>query len=352
MHGDGHGKNRMEANTNKEVVWTLAEEHEDIQDDVSFVDGAWNKNAAVLEQKYPLDCVLALDADDAAPNDEVVKEAEAETAIVEGETVDLPEVYDDRKDEATLRDVVTEEKLVPAVGTPQTGWHVDRFPQGPGRMRLVSTPLWSLRPPTCEPELWLIIGKAAQSDEGERYADVGISNANLTQGHTYLKTTTVIPAKRMKYAAELQDLGCLTGLGHLPLQDNGEPVGCPAILGGMALCGWTEISVRMLSHKHGVTGNVQAAVGVSPGCLLGAAAGLCGFNDTWRHDVRGSLFQNVDVCNWSAFDPKYCFGKNASGQIAHTHGLRVAAPTAICWVEIFYICDCRNLCLMQTYGLY
>ena len=40
VHGDGHGK-RMEANTNEEVVWTLAEEHEDIQDDVAFVDGAW-----------------------------------------------------------------------------------------------------------------------------------------------------------------------------------------------------------------------------------------------------------------------------------------------------------------------
>ena len=34
------------------------------------------KNAAVLEQKYPLDSVLALDADDVAPNDKVVKEAE------------------------------------------------------------------------------------------------------------------------------------------------------------------------------------------------------------------------------------------------------------------------------------
>ena len=58
--------------------------------------------------------------------------------------------------------VVTEEVLVSVVGAPQTWWRVDRFPQGPGRMRLVSTPLWSLRAPTCEPELWLIIGKAAQ----------------------------------------------------------------------------------------------------------------------------------------------------------------------------------------------
>ena len=28
-----------------------------------------------------------------------------------------------------------------------------------------------MEPPTCEPELWLIIGRAAQRDEGEMYAD-------------------------------------------------------------------------------------------------------------------------------------------------------------------------------------
>ena len=54
------------------------------------------------------------------------------------------------------------------VGALATGGVFDRFPQSSGRMRLVSSPLWSLRPPTCEPELWLIIGKAAQRvDEGE-----------------------------------------------------------------------------------------------------------------------------------------------------------------------------------------
>ena len=159
---DDHGKTRLEASTNDEYGWSLAEEHENIQDDETFAEGAWNENAAEFEQKYPLDGVLALDANDVVPNDKVVKEAEA--VIVEGEAVDLPEVYDDGKDEATLCDVVTEEVLVPAKGAPLTGWHVDRFPQGPGRMRLVSTPLWSLRPPTCEPELWLIIGKAAQRE--------------------------------------------------------------------------------------------------------------------------------------------------------------------------------------------
>ena len=133
-----------------EEHWIPAEEHEDIQVDVTFADDAWNENAAVFEQKDPLDTVLALDADDAASDDEVAKKAEA--AAVEGKVVE------------TLRDVAAEEVLVPARGATPTGWRVDRFPQGPGRMRLVSTPLWSLRPPTCEPELWLTIGKAAQRE--------------------------------------------------------------------------------------------------------------------------------------------------------------------------------------------
>ena len=88
--------------------------------DVVFADGAWNENAAVFEQKDPLDTVLALDADDAVPDDEV------EAAAVDA----------DRKDEATVRDAVAEEVLAPAGGAPPTGWRVDRFPQGPGRMRL------------------------------------------------------------------------------------------------------------------------------------------------------------------------------------------------------------------------
>ena len=75
-----------------------------------------------------------------------MKVKEAEAAAVEVESVDFPEVDADRKDEATLRDAVAEEVLVPTRGAPQTGWRVDRFPQGPGRMRLVSSPLWSLRP--------------------------------------------------------------------------------------------------------------------------------------------------------------------------------------------------------------
>ena len=99
-----------------------------------------------------------------SPSDEVVKETEA--MAVEVEAVDFPEVDADGKDEATLRDVVAEEVVAPVVGAPTTGGVFDRFPQSSGRMRLVNTPLWSLRYPMCP-----IIGKAALRDEGERYAN-------------------------------------------------------------------------------------------------------------------------------------------------------------------------------------
>ena len=82
-----------------------------------FVDVDWNENAAVFKKKDLLDTLL--DGENVVPNDEVMKEAE--TAIVEGEAVDFPEVYDDRKDEVTLCDVMTEEVLVPAKGAPQGG---------------------------------------------------------------------------------------------------------------------------------------------------------------------------------------------------------------------------------------
>ena len=120
VRGDDHGENRLEASINEEDCSTLAKKYEDIQDDVTFADGAWNENAAVFEQKDLLDALLALDADNVVPNDELMKEAE--TVIVESEAVDLPEVYDDRKNEATLCDVMIEEVFVPAKGAPQTGF--------------------------------------------------------------------------------------------------------------------------------------------------------------------------------------------------------------------------------------
>ena len=55
-------------------------------------------------------------------------------------------------DKATRCDVMTEEVLVPVVGAPTTGGAFDRFPQSSGTARLVSTPLWSLRPFMCP--LW------------------------------------------------------------------------------------------------------------------------------------------------------------------------------------------------------
>ena len=113
-------------------------------DDVVFVDGDWNKNSAVLEQKDLFGAVSVFVADDAVPNSEVLKVAETE--IVEGEVVvDFPAMDADGKNEASLRKVVIEEVLVPVVGAPTTGSVFDRFPQSSGMTRLVSTPLRSLR---------------------------------------------------------------------------------------------------------------------------------------------------------------------------------------------------------------
>ena len=125
----------------EEDGWALAEEHEDIQDEVVFADDAWNENAAVFELKDSFDTVLALDVDDAVTDDEVVKEAW--TAAMERVSVDFPEVDPDRKDEAVLRDAVAVEVLAPARGAPPNGWRVDRFPQGLGRTRLVQRVLWA-----------------------------------------------------------------------------------------------------------------------------------------------------------------------------------------------------------------
>ena len=57
-------------------------------------------------------------------------------ATLDRETVDFPEVDADRKDEATPRDSVAEEVLVPVVGAPQTEWRVDRFPRAPARAEM------------------------------------------------------------------------------------------------------------------------------------------------------------------------------------------------------------------------
>ena len=67
-------------------------------DDVVFVDGDWNKNSAVLEQKDLFGAVSVFVADDVVPNSEVLKVAETE--IVEGEfVVDFPATDADGKNE-------------------------------------------------------------------------------------------------------------------------------------------------------------------------------------------------------------------------------------------------------------
>eukprot|EP00974_Lingulodinium_polyedra_P024938 2411873-Lingulodinium_polyedra.AAC.1 len=90
-------------------------------------------------------------------------------AAADGPAVEFPEVDADRRDEADLQQAVASEVHVAPGGAPPAGWRVDRFPQAAGKVRLVSTPPWSLRPPSCEPELWLVIGRPGQRELRARW---------------------------------------------------------------------------------------------------------------------------------------------------------------------------------------
>ena len=172
-------------------------------DDVVFVDGDWNKNSAVLEQKDLLGAVSVFVADDAVPNSEVLKVAETKT--VEGEVVaDFPAMDADRKNEASLRKVVIEEVLVPLVGAPVTGGVFDRFLQSSDMTRLVSTPLRSLMPFMCP--LWMTIGKAALSETRVMwYADDAY--AAQEERRSYLRRAN---------RGGVVDSGVVAGSGELP----------------------------------------------------------------------------------------------------------------------------------------
>ena len=54
VRGDDHGENRLQVSTNEEDCSTLAEEYEDIQDDVTFADGAWNKKRSCVRAEIPV----------------------------------------------------------------------------------------------------------------------------------------------------------------------------------------------------------------------------------------------------------------------------------------------------------
>ncbi len=82
----------------------------------------------------------------------------------DGPAVDFTEVDADRRDEEALQQAAASEVHVAPGGAPPAGWRVDRFPNGAGKVRLVSTPPWSRRPLSCEPEMWLVIGRAAPNE--------------------------------------------------------------------------------------------------------------------------------------------------------------------------------------------
>ena len=68
----------------------------------------------------------------------------------------------DRVEAEEAKTAIEPEVAVLEGGKPPAGWRIDRF--GKERVRLVSVPPWSRRPPDVEPEVWIGIGRAARKE--------------------------------------------------------------------------------------------------------------------------------------------------------------------------------------------
>ena len=81
---------------------------------------------------------------------------------------DFPAVNADLVEAQQLAEALEPEIAVLGGGKAPPGWRIDRFPSL-GKVRLVSVPPWSRRPPKCEPEPWIGIGRAAQAELREAW---------------------------------------------------------------------------------------------------------------------------------------------------------------------------------------
>ncbi|CAK0824602.1 unnamed protein product, partial [Prorocentrum cordatum] len=132
----------------------ILEEKGDVDTEAEFFDGMGKENAAKFDSSVPLGHVLALEPD--THGDEVQLEVVAPAGDFKPVDADVVEA------QKAVDDIQPEIAIVEG-GTAPPGWRVDRFGRG-DRVRLVHVPPWSPRPPTCEPEAWLGIGRAAQKE--------------------------------------------------------------------------------------------------------------------------------------------------------------------------------------------
>ena len=124
-------------------------------------DGFWAENAPILQHDDSLAMALALEGEGEGESQE---EIDADLQA-EGGEIDFAAVNADLEEERETAKRV-EQELRPQDGgrRPPAGWRIDVF-----GARRVSTPPWSLRPPTYEPEVWISFPKSVQKEEREKW---------------------------------------------------------------------------------------------------------------------------------------------------------------------------------------
>ena len=112
---------------------------------------AQRAHASVVGDCFPVKCSGFLVAKELDAFAKVLDKAARPVLAISGgaKVSDKIQLIKNTLYEATRCDVMTEEVLVPVKEAPLTGWRVDRFWQSSGRLRLGSSPLWSLRLPMC-----------------------------------------------------------------------------------------------------------------------------------------------------------------------------------------------------------
>ena len=144
----------------EESSWEVMEDKSGPEAFDIAVDGAWAENEAKFEAIAPLGHILALEPD-GSHDDEIA---------IEDHPDELAEVDADLVAAESLAQQVQPEIAIVEGGRAPAGWRMDRFTNGE-RVRVVSTPPWSRRPPTIEPEVWVGVGRAAQKELRRRWQE-------------------------------------------------------------------------------------------------------------------------------------------------------------------------------------
>jgi len=155
IHGAASDRSLPEPQVNVDAdSWEMTEDNQPVDDIDAAYDGMWKDNAANFEASAPLECVLALEPDD---------QEEVEPPIVPPADEEQPAVPPAEQEVKEDDNDINDEVAIIEGGKAPPGWRIDRF-KCLDKVRLVSAPPWSRRPPTCEPEVWVSVGRAHQKE--------------------------------------------------------------------------------------------------------------------------------------------------------------------------------------------